>query len=122
MTMLGDKQGSFQLVLSTDGKNSFASFVYSDPETIFSNVLEPELDEDYPLIEVEASIGFDGGEGTLGADFGLFLKRNNRPLTAVNTFRIDGNIKYRATIDIEFFLTQRQLKVASFIYSTLRYT
>lgn len=92
--MLGDKQGSFQLVLSSDGENSFATFVYADPATVFHNVLEPELDEEYPLITVEASIGFDGGEKTSGADYGLFLMMNNQQLPHISSFRIDGtNVK-----------------------------
>ncbi len=79
--MLGKKQGSFQLVVSTDGENSFASFIYSDPGTIFSNVLS-----------LKAVIGFDNGERITGSDYGLFLMKNNRTLPAVNTFRIDGNV------------------------------
>ena len=85
--MLGDLQGTIQLVVSTDGENSFASFIYKNPHGIFLNVAEPDVDyED----EIEAVIGFDGGERSSGGDYGQLLLMSNRSLKTVNTFRIDG--------------------------------
>lgn len=79
MTEPGDLRGTIQLVVSTDGENSFASFVYTDPETVSSNISDPQM----------AVIGFDGGDAS-GADFGAFLLRSNRNLQRMHTFRIDG--------------------------------
>ncbi len=90
LTQLGDLQGSIQLILSTDGKNSFASFAYEDPNAIYSNIINPDLDEKTAEIGVEAVIGFDGGERSSGADFGQYLNRSNQSLQAIHTFRIDG--------------------------------
>ncbi len=92
-TELGDLQGTIQLVISTDGQNSFAKFVYANPVGIFDNVANPDVEEDTE-IKLEAVIGFDGGERSSGADFGQYLLKSNKSLQAVHTFRIDGNVQW----------------------------
>ncbi len=85
----GELQDTFQLVISTDGRVSFAAFIYINPAVVFSNIHKPEEEENGDL-RVSAAIGFDADERSLAADFGLFLLRNNRTLETVNIFRIDG--------------------------------
>ena len=76
----GNFLDTFQLIISTDGRASFAVFAYSDPGELFT-VLEEDPD---------AAIGFDAGTGMSGADFGQFLLRSGRHLEAAYIFRIDG--------------------------------
>ena len=66
---------SFQLVLSTDGKTSFASFIYE------------ELEEAKFFNKNLAKIGFDAGDENRGVK----LSEDNHSLRGSNTFRIDGN-------------------------------
>ena len=67
----------FQLVLSTEGKTSFASFIYEDLETVNSFISNSEI---------AAEIGFDAGDESRGVK----LSEDNYFLQGVNTFRIDG--------------------------------
>ena len=69
---------SIQLIISTNGKISFAAFVYFNPAVVLSNIWD-------------IAIGFDGGRklGYSSADFGEFLLRKGA-LDEVNIFRIDG--------------------------------
>ena len=98
--MLGDFQGTIQLVVSTDGTNSFASFIYENPDGIFSNVAHPDVDYEDDL---EAVIGFDGGERSSGGDYGQLLLMANQSLRAINTFRIDGKHKILRATSSMFF-------------------
>ena len=72
---------NFQLVISTDGRLSFAALIYEDPETIVSHLVSS-----MGLIQ----IGFDGGSGGAGsADLGDYILRRSM-LESTNVFRIEG--------------------------------
>ena len=74
----------FQLVLSTEGKTSFASFIYEDLEKVNSFISNSGI---------AADIGFDAGDKSRGVK----LSEDNYFLQRVNTFRIDGKV-------LQFFL------------------
>ena len=71
----------FQLVLSTEGKTSFASFIYEDLEKVNSFISNSGI---------AADIGFDAGDKSRGVKLSEDIQR-------VNTFRIDGKV-------LQFFL------------------
>ena len=66
----------FQLVLSTKGKTSFASFIYEDLEMVNSFISNNGI---------ATEIGFDAGDDSRGVKLSEVLRR-------VNTFRIDGKV------------------------------
>ena len=70
---------SFQLVLSTEGKTSFASFIYEDLETVNSFISNSEI---------AVGIGFHAGDGSRGVK----LSEKNHSLQGANTFHIDGKV------------------------------
>ena len=69
----------FQLVLSTEGKNSFASFIYEDLEIVNSFMSNNGI---------ATEIRFDAGDESRGVK----LSEDNYFLQGVNTFRIDGKV------------------------------
>lgn len=76
---------SFQVVISTDGRLSFAALIYEDPEAI-SSYLNSNMD----LVR----IGFDGGSGGAGsADLGEYILNSRSMLESTNIFRIEGTVE-----------------------------
>lgn len=71
---------TFQLILSTDGETSFATFIYEDLNTTRDIVFR-----------VKGAIGFDAGDESRSSVV-LGNNRNDFPLRNVNVFRIDGII------------------------------
>lgn len=71
-------QVSFQLLLSTDGTRSFATFIYADLHIVQRIIIQGNSD-----------IGFDAGDLTRSASV-LDTNRNGFFPTSTYTFRIDG--------------------------------
>ena len=72
---------TFQLVLSTDGKRSFAAFLFNAPQ-VFSSLWERDD---------SIGAGFDGGRSTgMSADVKEFLISNGMQLAPFSLYRIDG--------------------------------
>ena len=69
----------FQLVLSTKGKTSFASFIYEDLEMVNSFMSNNGI---------ATETGFDAGDESRGVK----LSEDNYSIRRVNTFRIDGKV------------------------------
>ena len=68
----------FQVVLATDGKASFAAFIYEDPQFLSS-------------IPGDFQIGFDAGDIVRGLVLlGTAAEYSNNSLQHVNIYRIDG--------------------------------
>ena len=72
-------QVRFQLIISTDGTTSFASFIYQEPERIRNLTSNGGF---------AVKTGFDAGDGNRG----VTLSAENHSLQRVNTFRIDGKV------------------------------
>ncbi len=70
-------QITFQAVVSTDGRTSFAALIYNEPNLVFS-------------LNDTQILGFDSGGHVLYADMGEILSLNDQTLDATNIFRIDG--------------------------------
>ena len=80
LLMLFQAQVTFQLILSTDGRVSFAAFIFENPSSLFFFAR-------FSFVKV----GFDGGRHTgQSADVGGFLRDNNLDLPPVSVYRIDG--------------------------------
>ena len=73
-------QISFQVVLSTDGKTSFAAFLYGE---VIRNLLACDLHKSLYVFD-ELAIGFNAG------DRERFLNIPRSDLEEINVFRIDG--------------------------------
>ena len=71
---------SFQVVLSTDGKTSFATFLYGD---VIRNLLACDLHNNLNVLD-RLTIGFNAG------DRERFLNIPRSDLEEINVFRIDG--------------------------------
>ena len=73
---------TFQLMLSTDGRASFATPIFKDPPELFSSLASNSF----------VGIGFDGGSQDTGmaADVREFLISNGLEVPPVSTYRIDG--------------------------------
>ena len=76
-------QMSFQVVLSTDGKTSFATFLYGD---VIRNLLACDLHNNLNVLD-RLTIGFNAG------DRERFLNIPRSDLEEINAFRIDGMSK-----------------------------
>lgn len=75
-------QVTFQLVITTNGLASFATFIYHNNDAISSYI------DSYSSL---LNIGFDAGLEFDGfADFGTFVLNNGLALEVTNIFRIDG--------------------------------
>ena len=74
---------SFQVVLSTDGKASFATFLYGN---VIRNLLACDLNNSLVALS-EITIGFNAG------DRGRYLNIPRSNLEKINVFRIDGMSK-----------------------------
>ena len=72
-------QMSFQVVLSTDGKTSFATFLYGN---VISDLLACDLNNSNALRR--STVGFNAG------DRERFLNIPRSDLEEINVFRIDG--------------------------------
>ena len=72
---------TFQLVLSTEGKTSFASFIYEDLKTVNSFISNSSI---------AAEIGFGAGDESRGVK----LSEKYHFLQGVHTFRIDGKVLF----------------------------
>ena len=73
-------QMSFQVVLSTDGKTSFATFLYGD---VIRNLLACDLNNSLDALS-ELTVGFNAG------DRERFFNIPKSDLEEINVFRIDG--------------------------------
>ena len=73
-------QISFQVVLSTDGKTSFATFLYGD---VIRNLLTCDLSNSLIVLK-SLTIGFNAG------DRERFFNIPRSDLKEINVFRIDG--------------------------------
>ena len=73
-------QISFQVVLSTDGKTSFATFLY---DNVIKNLLACDLNNSLDVLR-RLTIGFNAG------DRERFLNIPRSDLEEINVFRIDG--------------------------------
>ena len=73
-------QMSFQVVLSTDGKTSFATFLYGD---VIRNLLACDLNNSLDALS-ELTVEFNAG------DRERFFNIPKSDLEEINVFRIDG--------------------------------
>lgn len=72
-------QQTFQVILATNGKESFANFIYANPTRV-TNILEVG----------NGVIGFDAGDERRSAT--VLSGSDGRTLAITNLFRIDGKL------------------------------
>lgn len=68
---------TFQVILSTDGETSFATFIYGNLLTTIN------------IVSSGGAIGFDSGDQGRSATV-FDVNQQNFPLRILDTFRIDG--------------------------------
>ena len=79
MTVIINIQGSFQVIVATDGETSYAIFSYSDVNKVRQIVSEGN-----------GIIGFDAGDERR-SDM-VVLSDSDFSLKSINVFRIDGKV------------------------------